>query len=216
MDKNKLSYYEKMSSLVLRNLKKNYIDGFYFRTSEEAKKKVSSMIPQDASVGMAGSVTLKETGGIDELMQGEWKGYNQYLPELSPEESLRIRKEGLEADYFITGTNAVTLKGELINISGMSNKIVGLTNSKKVILVAGVNKIVKDVKEGIERIRNLCAPVNAKRMNFKTPCGETGFCDYDLCRPPKYRRMCNHLLITEGDWEKGRITVILVGEDLGF
>ncbi|MDH4223281.1 MAG: lactate utilization protein [candidate division Zixibacteria bacterium] len=216
MDKSKLSYYEKLVSVVLQNLKNNYIDGFYCRTSEEAKNKVLNIIPPGASIGMAGSVTLKEIGVMDELMQGGWKVYNQYLPGLSSEESLKIRKEGLGADYFLTGTNAITLKGELVNMSGMSNKIVGLTNSKKVILVAGVNKIVKDVKEGIERIRNLCAPVNAKRVNFETPCGETGFCDYDLCRPPKYRRMCNQLLITEGDWEKDRITVVLVGEELGF
>ena len=77
MDKNKLSYYEKLSSIVLKNLKKNYIDGFYIRTSEEARKKILSMIPHGASVGMAGSVTLKEIGIIDELMQGEWKVYNQ-------------------------------------------------------------------------------------------------------------------------------------------
>lgn len=174
------------------------------------------MIPKGVTVGMAGSVTLRQIGLIDELMKGDWKVYNPYLPELSREESLRLRREGVWADYFLSGTNALTLKGELINISAIGNKIAGLSYSKRVIIVAGINKIVKDVKKGIDRTRNLVAPMNAKRLDFNTPCKETGFCDYELCRPPEYHRICNQLLVIEGEREKGRITVILVGKELGF
>jgi L-lactate utilization protein LutB len=216
MDKNKVWYYEKLSAKVLQGLKRNNIEAFYFQTGEEAREKVLSLIPEGSSVGLAGSVTLKELGVLDELSKGKYKLYNQYLPDLSAEEGLRIRKEGVSADYFLSGTNAVTLNGELVNISGMGNKIVGLAYGRKVIIVCGVNKIVKDVKEGIDRTRNLSAPVNARRLDFNTPCRETGFCDYDLCRAPKFDRMCNQLLVIEGEREKGRITVILVGEELGF
>lgn len=216
MNKNKLGFYDKLSSQVLENLKRNNIDSFYFKIGKEAKEKVLGMIPQGATVGMAGSLTLREIGLIDELMQGNWKVFNPYLTELSREESLRIRRDGVWADYFLSGTNAITLKGELINISAMGNKIAGLSYGKKVIIVAGINKIVKDVKEGIERTRNLVAPMNAQRLDFNTPCKETAFCDYDLCRPPDYDRMCNQLLVIEGERDKGRLTVILVGEELGF
>ena len=216
MDINKLWYYERLTLRILDSLKRNNLDGFYFKTGKEAREKVLSMIPRGASVGMAGSLTLKEIGLMDELISGEWEVFNQYLPGLSPEESLRIRKEGIYADYFLAGTNAITLKGELINISGMGNKIAGLAYGKKVIIVAGVNKIVRDVKEGIERTRNLAAVMNARRLDCNTPCKETGFCDYDLCRPPEYDRICNQTLVIEGEREKGRITVILVGEELGF
>jgi len=216
MDKNKVWYYEKLPASVLQSLKRNNIEAFYYKTGNEARKKALNLIPEGASVGLAGSVTLKELGILDELLHGNWKVYNQYLPELSKEESLRIRKEGVSADFFLSGTNAVTLNGELVNISGMGNKIAGLAYGKKVIIVCGVNKIVKDVKEGIDRTRNLSAPMNARRLDFNTPCRETGFCDYDLCRAPEFDRMCNQLLVIEGEREKGRITVILVVEELGF
>ncbi len=216
MDKNKFWYYKTMAEKVVESLKHNNIDSFFCETSDEAKKKILSMIPRGSSVGMAGSVTIRDLGLIDELTKGDWKLYNQYLPDLSKEEKLKVRKEGTLADFFLSGTNAVTLGGELVNISAMGNKIAGLTYAKKVIVVAGVNKIVKHVKEGIERTRNLVAPMNAKRLDFNTPCKKTGFCDYDRCRPPEYHRMCNQLLVIEGEREKGRVTVILVGEELGF
>ena len=216
MDNNRIWYYEKLSAKVLQNLKRNNIEAYYCRTGDEAREKVLGLIPEGSSVGLAGSITLKEVGILDGLLEGKYKLYNQYLPNLSQEESLRIRREGVDADYVLSGTNAVTLNGELVNISGMGNKITGLGYGKKVIIVCGVNKIVKDVQEGIDRTRNLSAPMNAKRLDFKTPCRETGFCDYDLCRGPEFDRMCNQLLVIEGEREKGRITVILIGEELGF
>lgn len=216
MDENKFWYYKTLALKAIENLERNGVEAFFYNKSDEAKEFILSLIPERSSVGMAGSVTLKQLGIIDELMQGEWKVYNQYLPQFSKEESLKIRKEGTLADFFLSGTNAVTLNGELINISGMGNKTAGLAYAKKVIIVAGVNKIVRDVKEGIKRARHHAAPMNAKRLDFNTPCKETGLCDYFACYPPDYDRMCNQLLIIEGEREKGRIKVILVGEELGF
>jgi len=216
MDKNKFSYYKILALKTIENLKRNGMEAFFCDTSEQAKNAILDMIPQGASVGMAGSVTLREMGIIDQLMRGKWKVFNQYLPRLTKEESLEIRKEGTLADYFLSGTNAVTLDGELINLSGMGNKTAGLTYARKVIIVVGGNKIVEDVPQGIKRARDLAAPANAQRLNFKTPCRDTGTCDYSACRPPNYNRMCNQLLIIEGEGEKGRVTVFLVGEELGF
>lgn len=216
MDENKLWYYKTLALETIQNLKRNGMEASFHESSDKTKKSVLAMIPPGSSVGMAGSLTLKQTGIIDELTRGKWKVYNQYLPQLSKEESLKIRKQGTGADYFLSGTNAVTLNGELINISGMGNKTAGLAYAKKVIIVAGVNKIVRDVQEGIKRTRFYAAPMNAKRLDFKTPCKKTGFCDYFKCYPPDFKRMCNQLLIIEGEGEKGRITVFLVGEELGF
>jgi len=216
MDKNRVWYYQKMTETVIESLKRNNLDAFFYENKEEAKNKILSMIPEGSSIGLAGSVTLRQMGIIDDFTRGNWKLYNQYLPDLPPEESLRIRREGTSADFFLSGTNAITLNGELINISAMGNKISGLAYAKKVIIVAGINKIVKDVGEGIERTRHFVAPLNAKRLDFNTPCKDTGFCDYHRCRPPEYERMCNQVLIIEGEREKGRISVVLVGEELGF
>jgi L-lactate utilization protein LutB len=216
MDQSRFSYYKTLGLKVVENLKRNGMQAFFCDSSDEAKRMVLDMIPEGATVGMAGSVTLKQVGITDELVRGKWTVYNQYLPQLTKAESLKIRKQGTLADYFLSGTNAVTLNGELVNLSGMGNKTAGLAYAKKVIIVAGVNKIVKDVHQGIKRARDLAAPMNAKRLNFNTPCRETGLCDYSACRPPDYHRMCNQLLIIEGETEKGRITVLLVGEELGF
>lgn len=216
MDDSKFRYYKTLALKTVVSLKRNGMEAFFHDNSSEAKKSILSMIPEGSSVGMAGSMTLKQMGIIDELMQGGWKVYNQYLPQLAKEESLRIRKEGTLADNFLSGTNAVTLNGELINISGMGNKIAGLAYAKKVIIVAGVNKIVRNIEEGIERTRHYAAPMNARRLDSNTPCKETGLCDYFACYPPDYDRMCNQLLIIEGERKKKRVTVVLVGEELGF
>jgi hypothetical protein len=216
MDENKLWYYKTLALETIQNLKRNGMEAFFYESSDQTKKSVLAMIPPGSSVGMAGSLTLKQTGIIDELTRGKWKVYNQYLPQLSKEESLKIRKQGTGADYFLSGTNAVTLNGELINISGMGNKTAGLAYAKRVIIVAGVNKIVRDVQEGIKRTRLYAAPMNAKRLDFKTPCKKNGFCDYFKCYAPDFKRMCNQLLIIEGEAERGRITVFLVGQELGF
>lgn len=216
MDENKLWYYKTLALKTIQSLKRNGMEAFFYETSDQAKESVLTMIPPGSSVGMAGSLTLKQVGITDELMRGKWKVHNQYLPRLTKEESLEIRRKGTLADYFLSGTNAVTLNGELINISGMGNKTAGLAYAKKVIIVAGVNKIVRDVDEGIKRVRFYAAPMNAKRLGFKTPCKENGLCDYFKCYPPDFNRMCNQLLIIEGEGEKGRITFFLVGQELGF
>ena len=216
MDENKFWYYKTLALTTIQNLKRNGMEAVFCKNSDQAKESVLAMIPPGSSVGMAGSLTLKQMGITDELLTGKWKVYNQYLPRLTKNQSLKIRKQGTQADYFLSGTNAVTLNGELINISGMGNKTAGLAYAKKVIIVAGVNKIVGDVQEGIKRARLYAAPMNAKRLDFKTPCKKNGFCDYFKCYAPDFKRMCNQLLIIEGEGEKGRITVILVGEELGF
>jgi len=216
MDENIFWYHKTLASETIKNLKRNGMEAFFYDNKDQAKKSILSMIPEGCSVGMAGSMTLKQMGILDELSSGKWKVYNQYLPQLTKEESLKIRREGTLADYFLSGTNAVTLNGELINISGMGNKIAGLAYAEKVIIAAGVNKIVRNVEQGIERTRHYSAPVNARRLDINTPCKKTGLCDYLACYPPDYDRICNQLLIIEGERKKNRITVVLVGEVLGF
>ncbi len=216
MDGNIFWYHKTLASETIKNLKRNGMEAFFYDNKDQAKKNILSMIPEGSSVGMAGSMTLKEMGILDELSSGKWKVYNQYLPQLSQKESLRIRREGTLADFFLSGTNAVTLNGELVNISGMGNKIAGLAYAKKVIIAAGVNKIVRNVEQGIKRTRHYSAPVNARRLDINTPCKKTGLCDYLACHPPDYDRICNQLLIIEGERKKKRITVVLVGEVLGF
>jgi hypothetical protein len=131
------------------------------------------------------------------------------------EEHLAIRRRHFDADVFLTSSNAITEDGKLINIDGLGNRVAAMVfGPKKVIIVAGINKIVKDVEDGIRRIREVSAPMNVKRFSGETPCTRDGYCNLDDCQPPD--RHCHILTIIEKRPMKTETTVVLVGENLGY
>ncbi|MCX6356355.1 MAG: lactate utilization protein, partial [Candidatus Aureabacteria bacterium] len=138
-----------------------------------------------------------------------------YREGLSRDEGLALRHRSLEAGVFFSGTNAITLEGELVNIDGYGNRVAALAfGPAHVVIVAGVNKIVKDVAAGIARIKTVAAPLNCRRLDRRTPCNKTGNCDERNCAGPE--RICNVLSVIRRQPGGNRITVILVGEDLGY
>ncbi len=198
---------------VLQSLIKNQFEALYVSRREEALKKILSMIPAGASVGYGGSVTLDELGIKEVLKKGNYRFIDRDRPEISAEELFRLRRESLLSDVFLCSANAVTKDGKLINIDGIGNRLAALTfGPRKVIVVVGVNKIVEDVDQGLKRIRNHVAPLHARRRGWKVPCANTGTC-MD-CRSPD--RICCTVTITEYQREKGRSTLILVGESWGI
>lgn len=198
---------------VGKALERNGIKAVIARTGEEARKKALRMIPKGATVGLGGSRTSQEIGLLDALRKGDYRLHDQYAPGLTIESSREIRIAGTNAPYFVSGTNAITDDGKLVNIDGAGNRLAGFCyGPEKVILVIGRNKIVSDVEAAIDRVRNVAAPMNAKRFGLKTPCATTGRCS-DCASP---QRICNLTLIIEKQKPKGRITVILINEDLGF
>jgi len=208
-----------------REEQRNLIDNFDKRNiiceivpdSNEARKLVLEMIPEGSKVGISGSLTLRQIGLIDSLSTDKYVLYNQYLKELSKVESMDIRKRGSrETEYFLSSVNAITKDGVMVAFSAMGNRIAGITNSPKTIIVAGINKLVENIEEAMERARNYVAPKNSRRLNMNTPCINYGHCMDEMCRFPDYQRICCQLLTIEGEWEKGRLTVILVKEPLGF
>jgi hypothetical protein len=136
-----------------------------------------------------------------------------YDKTLSPEESLERRRQSLLVDLFITGSNAVTESGQLVNLDMIGNRVGALTfGPKNVIILVGRNKIVPDLDEAMFRIKNYAAPVNTMRLEKKTPCAKTSFC-VD-CKSPD--RICNTWTITEKSFPKKRVKIILINKDLGF
>jgi hypothetical protein len=139
--------------------------------------------------------------------------YNHWKPGLSKEDNLEMRKSQMTSDLFLSSTNAVTLNGELVNIDGIGNRVNSINfGPGKVILVAGCNKIVEDVQEGIHRIKNVAAPLNARRLNMDIPCAKVGKC-VD-CNSPN--RICRIIVIHERRPQLTDLLVILVGEELGY
>jgi len=195
------------------SLERNGFKAVYVGTREEALKEALRMIPEGARVGVGGSVTVREVGLVDELRRRGNEVFETWR-RLTPEEDLEIRRKHLTCDVFVSSSNAVTEDGKLVNIDGTGNRVAAMIfGPPKVVIIAGVNKIVRDVEEGIRRIREVATPMNVKRMGGSTPCTQR-VCDLERCEPPN--RHCHVITIMEKRPTKTDISVILVGEPLGF
>ena len=166
------------------------------------------------TVSWGGSMTVVATGVYEALKKRtDLTVIDTYDRKISPEEGLNRRRQALTADLFVMGSNAVTETGMLVNLDMFGNRVGALTfGPKNVIVLVGRNKMVDDIEEAMFRIKNYAAPVNAARLDKKTPCVKTGYCDD--CSSPD--RICNNWTITEKSYPKGRIKVVLINEDLGF
>ena len=166
------------------------------------------------SVSWGGSMTFIATGLFDSIKDNPGlEVLNTFNKNLSPEDALELRRQALLVDLFITGTNAVTETGELVNLDMFGNRVAGITfGPKNVVILVGRNKIVPDLEAAMVRIKDYVAPTNAMRLNKKTPCVKTSCCEE--CKSPD--RICNSWTITQKSFPKGRIKVVLINEDLGL
>ncbi|MDR3563928.1 MAG: lactate utilization protein [Negativicutes bacterium] len=202
-----------MGTKVVEALAKNNFRATYCQTGQEAVTQVLNMIPNAATIGVGGSWTINELGVLDTLAVQGHTIFNHNKPGLSDEEKLTIRRAQLTCDVFLTSTNAVTMDGRLVNTDGIGNRVAAMIfGPKKVILIAGINKIVRDVAEAEKRIKSVAAPINNKRMNYPNPCIKTGEC-MD-CQSPT--RICNATTILNKRPRLSDIHIFIVGEELGF
>ena len=209
---NRKQYYENVAVTIIKNLKKRQMNGFYCTDSASAVAKVLELIPKGSSIGWGGSMTLYETGIMDAIKKDAYKIIDRDNAK-TPEEQKKIYGEICCSDYFLMSTNAITLDGELVNVDNRGNRVSFLCfGPEHVLVIAGMNKIVTDVDTGIKRARNIAAPPNTLRLNRKTPCSVTGRCED--CLSPDC--ICAQTVVTRRSAYKGRITVILVGEELGY
>ncbi len=214
MDRHQVVWNEKVAEKIIKNLEKRRMAGSYTGSAAKAKDEIIEMIPQGATVFRCGSMTAVGIGLWEAIAAlPEVKLIDPYRPELSPEEGLELRRQGLTADVMVASTNAITLDGRLVNLDGMGNRVAAMAfGPKKVILVVGMNKIAPDLESAIARVKHYAAPVNNIRYGLKNPCVETGLCSD--CRTPQ--RICNIWSTIEGHMIKDRIHVKLVGEFLGY
>lgn len=212
MDISKQRYYEKVSNTIIQNLEKRQIEGYYCFDKKTAVNKALKLIPSKASISWGGSVTLFETGLMDAIKAEDYKLINREDAK-NLDEQRQIHGEICCSDFFLMSTNAITLDGELVNIDGRGNRVAFLCyGPQNVLILAGMNKIVSNIEEGIKRIRNISAPPNAIRLNRKTPCSITGKCEDCFSS----ECMCGQIVITRRSIIPGRIKVILIGEELGY
>ena len=209
----KKKHYKIMAEKIIDKLKVRQINGYYAATKEEALNLVKEkFLTKGKSVCLGGSVTLDEVGVMDYLKKSQCDVIDRKAF-TNPEEEKEIKAKMINADYFLMSTNAITLDGELVNIDGYANRVSFLCyGPEQVVIIAGMNKVVTDVEEGIKRVRNIAAPPNTMRLNKNTPCaknGRCGDCFSEDC-------ICSQIVVTRRSSVKDRIHVILVGEELGF
>lgn len=198
---------------VVGALTKNNFTATYLKTREEAAAKLLELIPPTATIGFGGSVTLSELGIITKLEERGNPVLNFLKPGLSPQEVRAIRRQHLLADVYLSGTNAVTLDGKLVNVDASGNRVGPmLFGPDKVFIVVGVNKIVKDVAAAEERVKIWASPANNKRLSYPNPCAQTGVCVN--CQGPS--RICNITTIVHKRPRLTDVHVIVVGENLGL
>lgn len=207
---------------TISSLKRNGFDARYCKTRDEARNIISEIVPLHAVVGVADSVTLRQTGALEELIKRGTKVINPFTPEMTlnidtDEEKRRRFHQTLRStfgtDVLITGCNAVTEDGKIVSIDGAGNRVAGMIyGAPIVILTVGTNKIVRDPEAAIDRIKNVIAPAHARQKNYNTPCAKTGKCADCSSK----QRICSVTVVLEKKTYHTDLSVILIDEDLGL
>jgi len=212
MNKYKKWQYQLIAKEMIEILQNKGYDTHYSENLDDAKELILNMIPKGSTIAVGGSETLEAMGLIDIFRGTDYKFFERYNTD-SFEDAVEVYRQSLLADFLVTGTNAITRKGELVNVDSSGNRIAGMIfGPKRVIVVTGANKVVDDIEAAMKRLKEI-APMNALRNGHATPCIETGRC-MD-CQTPQ--RMCNsYAIINNGRKFEGRITVIMVAEETGF
>jgi L-lactate utilization protein LutB len=217
MDKPIDHYWLKRLTEVKSVLEANHFEVHLAESSLEAGSiLLEEIIPKSGAktVSWGGSMTFVNPGLYEKVRRlPSLEVIDTYQKGMPPEEMVELRRKSLLVDLFITGTNALTETGKLVNLDMIGNRVAAITfGPRSVVILVGRNKIVPDVEEATFRVKNYAAPVNAMRLDKKTPCAETSYC-HD-CKSPD--RICNSWSIVEKSFPKGRIKVVLINEDLGF
>lgn len=195
----KQMYYEKRGELLVKNLKSRHFGACYCATKEEALQAALNLIPEGSKVGWGGATSAQEIGLFSALEKGNWNAVG--------------RETAGGVDVFITGANALSMEGEMVNIDGFGNRVSAIIcGPKTVVVIAGMNKVMDTLEDAVQRARTVAAPTNVQRLQKATPCMATGTCHN--CKSEDC--ICNHIVITRHGRPNGRIQFVLVGEDLGF
>lgn len=198
---------------AINNLQKNNMKAYYAKDNDELINTIKSIVKEGETVSVGGSISLFETKVIDLLRNGKYNFLDRYKENLTPADIKEIYRKSFSADTYFASANAVTEEGEIFNVDGNGNRVAAiLYGPDKVVLVVGVNKIVKNIDEAIKRNKCISGPANAKRLNTSTPCAKVGYC-MD-CKSDD--RICCEYTLIKRQRTANRIHVIFVNDSLGF
>ncbi len=213
MDKNLSFVIEQRIKRTIENLGKNNMEAFYVEDEAGVIEKVKELVAEGSTVAVGGSMTLFETGLINLLRNGKYDFIDRYAEGLGADGIKEVFRKSFFADAYLVSSNAVTEEGQLYNVDGTGNRVAAmLYGPDKVIVIVGVNKIVKDLEAAHMRCKQIAAPANNKRLNINNPCTKVGTC-MD-CKSPT--RICNEYVLIGRQGKSDRIKVIIVGKELGY
>lgn len=200
--------FKETAKTIIKWLEKRNMEGYYFETAAEAVQAALEMMPEGSVVAHGGSATLTESGMLDAVKAG-----NYTLIDRASQNARENYAKAVLSDYYFMSTNAITTKGELVNIDGNANRVACLCHGPShIMMLVGMNKVAADVESAIKRTRTYACPPNATRLNRNTPCANAGVCGDCLLEDC----FCNQIVITRRSGHKGRIKVFLIGENLGY
>ena len=209
MDKNIVKRNELLAKTVIKGLESRNMSGYYAAGREEALQLALSLIPTGSSVTMGGAMSAHEIGLVEAVKGPDYR----FIDRETYTDRRAAMLAAYDADVFLSSANAMTEDGILVNIDGNANRVSAIAQGpKKVVIIAGMNKVCKDLDAAMKRARNVAAPINAQRFGLNTPCSKTGAC-MD-CKSPD--TICCQFLITRYSRHTDRIHVILVNDNLGF
>lgn len=204
---------EELVKRVLKNLKQNFFDACYFNSSKEVVNHVLRNIYPGINIAFGGSMTVKEIELKNALIEAGANIIDHNKPGLSENEKLSVMRSQLTSDLFICSSNAVTQEGHLINVDGNGNRVAAMIfGPKKVIVIAGINKIVNNEQDAFKRLELIAGPMNMKRLERNTPCGADGIC-HDCSSP---QRGCRAYSVIKKRPALTPFEVIIVGENIGM
>jgi len=204
---------EKLGERCVKALKKHEFDAHFVSSVEEARTLILDMVSECETFGFAGSDTTRSLGLLEELKSRGKRVFDHWQEDLSKEEDMEIRLQQGRSDCFMCSANAVSATGEVVNVDGIGNRTSGMGfGPKKVIIVAGMNKVRPDLDSALKRVWEVAGPMRAKSLNMETPCAETGVC-ID-CNAPQ--RICRITTILHRKPRLTDVSVVLVNQSLGF
>lgn len=213
MDKNLETITKIKQDTMIKAFEHNNMQLIFVDNFDQLHNYLKKYLCNQKTVALGGSMTLFETGVIEQIHQSDVILHDRYQDGLDREQMQEVFRKAFTSDLFITSTNALTIDGCLYNVDGNGNRVAAMIyGPKEVIVIAGKNKIFDSEEAAINHIKTVSAPANAVRLNKKTPCTKTGTCMN--CSSPE--RICSSYVKLGYQGNAGRIKVIIVDHELGY
>ncbi len=226
MNANRTRVKEMSIARAMAALEKNNMDAAYLPQAADVVPTLKTLLAKGDTVAVGGSMTLFETGAIELLRNGDYHFFDRYAPGLDAGQIRKVFLDSFGSDVYLTSANAITEHGELYCVDGTSNRVAAmLYGPQKVVVVAGWQKIVPDLAAAVVREKMIAGPANAIRLDCDTYCEKNGRCMSPVCDGRNLMALpagacensiCCNSVVFSRQRQKGRIVVLIVGEELGY